>query len=471
MADSLSTALAWAARRERVRRWRGSRRGTESSESSETLPEFIARVSPSHTPIPWHLSRLIDVLESAAQTPRRVLVSMPPRHGKSETVLSALAWATSRWPERLNGYASYAQRFANTQSRKVRRRTQEAGVSLSDDAASVVEWRTPAGGGLVATGIGGPLTGIGIDGLLVIDDPVKGREQAESATIREGTWEWFTDVAYTRLEPGSSCVVVATRWHHEDLIGRLERSPGWEVINLPAVRGPDGLPADEGEALWPERFPLSALRPLREQVGEYTWASLYQGHPVPRAGILFREPTRYAEPDRDAVIVLACDPAGSASTRADYTAAIAIAMREDDDGYRADVLEVLRFQKSTDDAARELEAFQQRHGMAKLHIESSRDGKAIAQALRAINGRLRIAEVPPLGDKFVRAQPVIAAWNTGRVRVPERAPWLADFLAEVERFTGVSDRHDDQVDALAHAWNAIATQKPKRAVTYQYSDY
>ena len=210
---------------------------------------------------------------------------------------------------------------------------------------------------------------------------------------------------------------------------------------------------------------------MREQVGEYTWASLYQGHPVPRAGILFREPTRYAEPDRDAVIVLACDPAGSASTRADYTAAIAIAMREDDDGYRADVLEVLRFQKSTDDAARELEAFQQRHGMAKLHIESSRDGKAIAQALRAINGRLRIAEVPPLGDKFVRAQPVIAAWNTGRVRVPERAPWLADFLAEVERFTGVSDRHDDQVDALAHAWNAIATQKPKRAVTYQYSDY
>lgn len=431
------------------------------ADRSLSLTAFLERVTPRHAPVPWHLARLVGVLESAAQTPRRVLVSMPPRHGKSATVIAALAWVTERWPERLNGYASYAQRFANTQSRKVRRLAQEAGVSLADDAAAVTEWRTPQGGGLVATGIGGPLTGIGIDGLLVIDDPVKGREQAESPAVREGTWEWFTDVAYTRLEPGSSCVVVATRWHHEDLIGRLERSgQGWEVINLPAVRGADGAPADEGEALWPERFPLHDLRALRAQIGEYTWASLYQGHPVPRAGILFREPTRYATRREGASVILACDPAGSASTRADYTAAVALATYATPEGLAADVLEVVRFQKDTAGAARELEAFQQRHGMAKLHIESSRDGKAIAGALRAINPRLRIAEVPPLGDKFTRAQPVIAAWNHGRVRVPERAPWLGDFLAEVERFTGVSDRHDDQVDALAHAWNARATSAP-----------
>lgn len=109
--------------------------------------------------------------------------------------------------------------------------------------------------------------------------------------------------------------------------------------------------------------------------------------------------------------------------------------------------------------------------MAKLHLESSRDGKAIASALRAINPRLRIDEVAPLGDKFTRAQPVIAAWNHGRVRVPERAPWLADFLAEVERFTGVSDRHDDQVDALAHAWNAVVTAvpaKPRLPASYDH---
>lgn len=424
--------------------------------------------------MPWHLAQLVGVLEDAAQNPRRVLVSMPPRHGKSTTVLAALAWATARWPERLNGYASYAQRFANTQSRKTRRLAQDAGVALSDDAAAVTDWRTPQGGGLVATGIGGPLTGIGIDGLLVIDDPVKGREQAESQAVREATWEWFTDVAFTRLEPGSSCVVVATRWHHEDLIGRLSHADGppWEVINLPAVRAHDGQPADEGEPLWPERFPLASLRAIRAQVGEYTWASLYQGHPVPRAGILFREPTRYAEARRaDAVIVLACDPAGSASTRADYTAAVALAMHRTDDGWTADVLDVVRFQKDTDGAAAELEAFQARHGMAKLHLESSRDGKAIASALRAINPRLRIDEVAPLGDKFTRAQPVIAAWNHGRVRVPERAPWLADFLAEVERFTGVSDRHDDQVDALAHAWNAVVTAvpaKPRLPASYDH---
>src|SRR5690606_33510962 len=98
-----------------------------------------------------------------------------------------------------------------------RRIARDAGVQLADDAQTVREWRTTAGGGLLATGVGGPLTGQGITGLGVVDDPVKNRQEAESALIRDRVWEWFTDVFYTRLEPGASAIVVATRWHQDDL--------------------------------------------------------------------------------------------------------------------------------------------------------------------------------------------------------------------------------------------------------------
>ena len=134
--------------------------------------------------------------------------------------------------------------------------------------------------------------------------------------------------------------------------------------------------------------------------------------------------------------------------------AVALAMRGTGTTLRADVVDVLRLQREPGDVARELHAWQRKHGMAPLHIEASRDGKSIARALRSIEPGLRLSELAPRGDKFVRAQPVATAWNEGRVRVPassQGASWLGPFLDTVCRFTGVSDRHDDDVDALA-AW-------------------
>ena len=463
MADSLTTALGWAARRTRVARFlAGSRARVTPSTEPLSLAQWIERYQPAHYPIPWHLAQLVSLLERAAREPTLALVSMPPRHGKSASLTAALAWVTSQQPWRRSAYITYQQDLAQSVSRRVRRLVQESGVSLASDASRVSEWLTTDEGGLSATGIGSGLTGRGFDGLVIVDDPLRGREEAESLSQREKAWEGFNSDAFTRLNPGGSLVVVATRWHRDDLIGRLEQSvdPRWDVLSLPAIRDDEGNPSDEGHALWPERFDLASLRRIRAQIGEYAWASLYQQHPVPRDGILFRAPARYTTPALDgARLVLACDPAGSAKTRADYTAAIALAVRGLGAELTADVLDVLRFQEGTDAAARKLRTFQTTHGGARMHLESSRDGVAIADTLRAIVPGILLAEAPARGDKFTRAQAVIAAWNQGRVRVPVSAPWLDAFLAETERFTGVNDPHDDQVDALAHAFNAAGRER------------
>jgi predicted phage terminase large subunit-like protein len=432
---------------------------------ASSLERWITRVIPKHAPIPPHLLRLIAVLERATREPIRVVLSMPPRHAKTVTILAALAWMVDRSPYKLNAYVTYSGNKAKSKSRLARRLAVKAGVRLDENANAALDWRTTLGGGLLATGIGGGLTGEGVDGLLVVDDPFRGRAEAESPTMREKVWEWFNDVAYTRLNPGASCIVVATRWHHDDLIGRLEEistedGTVWEVINFPALRAEPSLdgevtPADEGFPLWPERFPLAELARIRRQVLEYSWASLYQGHPVPKGGAVFNNPARYKEPPEGGKLILAVDPAGTAKTKADHTAVVALLffVGKTPEQHKAYLLECESFQLESDKAAEKLEAFQKRHGMYGLAYEATRDGHAIAKALRKINSRIKLLPIAPRGDKLVRATPVAAAWNDARVFVPYSAPWLEDFLHVIMKFTGLGDPRDDEVDALAHAWN------------------
>lgn len=372
-------------------------------------------------------------------------------------MLHAIAWWLRRSPADTLAYVSYAATQAESKSLLARSYTRASGVALSRERDSLAEWRTLQRGGCLATGIGGPLTGQGCK-VAFVDDPVKNREEAESALIRQRTWDWFTSTLWTRIEPGGSCIVLHTRWHEDDLIGRLSRGDmagvPWEIVNLPAIT----LDADGTErALWPERWPVSELRHKRA-ANEYDWASLYQGAPRPRGGAVFRTPARYQAPELDgARIVLAVDPAGSESTRADWTVAVALAVTGHGEQMRADVLEAERFRAEAGEAARRLLAFQRRRGGGALYLEASRDGKSIAKALRAIAPELVLHELAPRGDKFVRAQPLATAWNEGRVRVPTTAAWLPEYLDVFGRFTGVSDAHDDDVDATAHAWNAAIT--------------
>jgi len=414
------------------------------------LADFIPAISP-RLGRPDHLRPLVRLLEELRSREVRAVVSMPPRHGKTTTLLHAIAWHLARDPSARCAYVSYAAEFSRSQSRKARLLAQLAGVQLAEDASRLEEWRTTAGGGLIATGIGGPLTGHGVD-LLFVDDPVKNRLEAESPTYRERTWEWFTDVALTRLEPGASCVVVQTRWHEDDLAGRLVRE-GWQYLRLPAID-------DEGRALWPERWPVEKLLEIRRAIGEYSWASLYQGQPRPRGGALFNGVWTYRELPQGLRYAVGVDWAYTARTKADYSAAVVLAA--DSEG-RCYVIEVLRKQVRADIWLRMLSELRARYPLAAWHsiIAGAEQGIVDLAAREGLSIRASRA----VGDKFTRAQATAAAWNAGSILVPEQAAWLDAFLGEVLGFTGAGDEHDDQVDALVAAYEVLRPAQGYEALT------
>lgn len=429
----------------------------------ESLREFIARLTP-HRPAPPHVTPIIQAMERARHGPIQICISLPPRHVKTETVMNALAWWMKLTPTDTNAYASYNQEQSESKSRIIRERAISAGVRLKGDSANVSEWRTTSGGGLVA---GKGLTGKGVQGLLVIDDLFRDAEDANSRVEREKKWEWFGSVAMTRLE-GASVVMVGTRWHQDDVIGRViaqdeERiadglEPEWEVINLAALAEEhDPLGRPFGRELWPgSRYTPAYFAKLRRVIGEYLFASLYQGRPRPRGGSVFGE-ARYYDPKTTKFdgcrIVIACDPAASEKTSSDYSAAVVLSVKGSGAESIAFVRRVYRRQTTIPELVKDLLALQKYYGNAPVHVEAVGGFKAIPQMLRAL-GLSRVSEIVPVGDKFTRAQPVAAAWADGRVLCPDDNPeWLGPFLDEISNFTGVKDAHDDQVDGLSHAWN------------------
>lgn len=412
----------------------------------ENLLEFIPRVSPKYTP-PYHLKPYVDVLERSLREPVRAVFSAPPRHGKSETTIHHIVRCLKRDPTDLIGYATYAAEFSQRQSKKALLIAERAG-GIQFAETRVDFWRTKQGGEVIWTSIGGPFTGMGVRKLLV-DDPVKDRAEAESPTYRERAWEWFGDVALTRLEPGGSAVVMQTRWHPDDLAGRLIKE-GWPRINLKAID-------DAGRALWPERWSLEDLHKIRTGPGgEYSWASLYQGEPRSRGGAIFRDVRFYdRRPAAGYQLAIGVDLAYTAKKHADYSVAVVLA----EIGGSYYVLDVVRQQVEAPQFANTLATLRDQYHGAKFYSYIGGTERGIIDFLK-VQG-VRIEAMPATEDKFVRAQPAAAAWNGGAVLLPRDAPWLDAFVAEVTEFTGVNDAHDDQVDALASAVAKFVG--PKRA--------
>jgi predicted phage terminase large subunit-like protein len=341
-------------------------------------------------------------------------------------------------------YAAHTATFAATQSKRAKRLSVAAGVQLEPGSNRADEWQTTAGGGLVARGVGGEVTGRGFH-LILVDDPIKSREVANSAVQREAVWGWLiADVLSRQESPSTAAIVVHTRWHADDPIGRLISERQWEGTTLRAIAEPGDTDGREpGEALWPEKWSAEALADIKIERGPYYWSSLYQGSPIPRGAEVFGEPARYTElPTEGYRVGYGVDLAYTAKTHADYSVCIrALAVGET--LYIADV------QRKQVDAPAFLLTLRAQHagqtGPMRWHCSGTEKG-----AGQFIQQRLpSLQMMQATTDKFVRAQDVAAAWNAGKVLVPHEAPWLAAFLDEVQSFTGVGDAHDDQVDALA----------------------
>ena len=220
----------------------------------------------------------------------RLMIFMPPRHGKSELASKRFpAWCLGRDPMRQIIAASYNSDLANDFGRNVRNLVAEPefgqvfpGVSLAPDSQAANRMNTNHGGTYVAAGVGTAVTGRGAH-IALIDDPFKDREEADSERRRDLVWDWYRSTLYTRLMPGGAIVLIQTRWHEDDLAGRLlEQEPDqWEVLELPAI-------SDSGNALWPEWYPLDALLRIKATVGPREWSALYQQRPQPDEGTFFR---------------------------------------------------------------------------------------------------------------------------------------------------------------------------------------
>lgn len=386
----------------------------------------------------------------------RVTAHAPPRHGKTELVLVFLALTIVRHPEWTCAYVTYEANLAYSKSRKVRQMVEAMGVELVDDANRLGEWRTKQGGGLLATGIGGPLTGQGVN-VLVVDDPYKNRQQAESAAYQRTVKDWWADVGRTRLEPKASAIVFHTRWVKNDLIGYLHKqnkkrandnSEGalWSHVHMPALD-----PANDNAALWPERYSAEELQQIREDVGEYTWWSLYQGRPRPRGKRVFNGTYKYSSLPATYSLGIGIDCAYTSKTKSDKSCAVVIAA--DTQTEQEFIVHVLRGQYSPNEWVEKLAELHEQYPNASWRWHASGTERGIVPFIEAKGIPLEV--VPALTDKFTRAIPVAAKWNKGLILVPEQAEWLEDFLEVIHGFVGSGDKEDDDVDALASADSAV----------------
>jgi len=407
-----------------------------------------------------HHSLIVEELERIERGDiRRLIICMPPRHGK--TLLCTLlfvAWYLGRHPEQFIISASYGQELAEDFGRRVRNFVSDPlhraifpGFRLADDSTSMRRFDTTAGGAYYAVGRGGPITGRGAH-VLLIDDPLKDRQEAQSETIRRGLHEWFASVAYTRLQPGGAIVLIQTRWHEDDLAGRLlrEHAADWEVLSLPAIAETDESFRRAGDALWPEKFPLGALEEIRTVVGSAAWASLYQQRPAAAEGTLFRRGwwRYFREQPVFSRIVQSWDTAYKTGAENDFSVCTTWGVAAN--GYY--LLWFWRGRVEFPELKRRMAWLASEYKPTAILIEDKASGQSAIQELKC-ETVLPIIPVKVDRDKVSRAQAVTPLIEAGKVFLPESAPWLNQYIDELAAFPTGSN--DDAVDSTTQALNYL----------------
>lgn len=460
---------------------------SEATTKSKKLSfrEFVIIVKPDYK---WyrHCVELANTLQQVADGKiKRLMVFMPPRHGKSELVSRLFpAYCLYLYPERWYAITSYAADLAYTLSRAARHNYNAIiGDGAFGDTSAVKHWETGKGGGLWATGMGGPATGKGYHGGIT-DDPNKNAEEAQSVTVQNGQQEWYDSVWSTRAEPDAWEIFVETRWNEEDLAAyvlskaqeeedeeeEVEGTERWTICCFDAIKAeqPPTFPANcdllsdwrqTGDALCPERYPLNRLLKFMRRLGTYWWNALYQQNPQPRAGDMLQR-TWYeivGNVPSNLVLVRYWDKAGTQDDGC-YTAGVLMGRERKAESWTY-VLDVVRGQwsKGTREATMRQTAFldHQTWG-ARVEIwveqEPADAGKESAQASIAnLSGFHAYAETAS-GDKVVRAGPFAAQSEALNVKLL-KGDWNKAYLDELSAFP--KSKIKDQVDASSGAFNKI----------------
>lgn len=419
-----------------------------------------------------HHKLLISKLEEvAAGKLKRLMVFMPPRHGKSELVSRYFpAWWMGNHPEGQFILSSYNASLAENFGRDIREILNSKSfnlvfpdVCLSTDSKAKNLWRTNKNGVFLASGIGGSMTGFG-GNIVVIDDPVKDRQEANSETVRNSVWDWYKTVPRTRLMGNGAIVLVMTRWHIDDLAGRLlvEMEHGgdkWEVIKLPAfAEENDLLGRPPGEALWPSFFNKEVLETTKSSIGELDFEALYQCNPILTEGSIFKT---------DQIKIIDAIPPSAQKVRrwdfaaskdfgrydSDYTVGL-LMQRNKDKTYC--ILDVVRFRGLPDEVERRVRQTAELDGTDVPIIIPQDPGQAgVFQSQHYVKllAGFNVKSERETGSKTERANPLAAQVNVGNFSIV-RGTWNKIFLQELAAFP--SDAHDDQVDACSGAFNELA---------------
>lgn len=414
----------------------------------------------------------------------RLIITMPPRHGKSQLVSRHFpSWGLGVDPDTSIIAASYSASLAKRFNKNVQNIIESdiyreifPNTSFTERSEKVrfvkrrktyvktMEFFEVPGfeGSLRSVGVEGGITGMGAD-ILIIDDPFKDRKSADSPTVRESVWDWYTSTAYTRLSPGGGVLVTVTRWHENDLVGRLvdamkqEGGDQWEIINYPAIAERDEPHRKKGEALHPGRYPLEMLLRIKHNIGSYDWGSLYQQHPTPRGGGVFKAKwiRHWTEcPKVFDRVIQSWDFTFKDSENSDNVSGQVWGQLGsnfyllDNDTDRMDfVSQVRAMQRMSSKWPDALEKI----------VEDKANGPAI---ISAIGSRIPgIVPYTPRGSKTARAYSVSPLFEAGNVYLPpmdEEHPWVKKYVDELLAFPNAE--HDDQVDSTTQALDTLATR-------------
>lgn len=432
----------------------------------------------------WHHDLLCEKLQAFAEKKiKRLMIFVPPRHGKSElasrrlpafifginpnariiaTAYGAeLASLFNRDVQRIIDSMAYRDVFPKTRLSESNIRTAAFGNYIrNSDQFEIVNEK----GSYRSAGVGGPITGTGGD-FLILDDPYKNSEEAESQTVRRKVWEWYTSTFYTRQEKDASIMIIQTRWHETDISGQLltamkkgeEFSDQWEVISLPALldsghhRSPDD-PRKLDEALWENKYSAEWLKKTKGILGTRQFSALYQQDPRPGDGTMIKQnwfKFYHHKPDRFDKVIQSWDMAFGGKETSDFVVGSVYGKT----GSQFYLLDQIRGQMDFPDTIRAFKMLSAKwpQALSKL-VEAKANGQAVIDTLKKeISG---IIPVNPTISKQSRLNAVIGLYEAGNVFYPspENSIWIQDHIEEMLAFPlgSKDDRVDAETQALGH---------------------